>query len=223
MWQKNSGIMLALDVENRSQAFALLDKVVSDVDVIKFNYPLILREGISLMRDIKNRYGKPVLADFKVADVPVTNNRIVRMCADNGADGVMVHGFIGIEALQSAKKAAGNLKLFVVTQMTNPGGLDFTAQFTEEFARLAKTLELAGVQAPGNRPDVVRQVRGIVGPELVIVCCGIGAQGGRFGGAIEAGADFEIIGRAIYEAADPQAQMNDIKAAIAPFLPRRGT
>jgi len=210
--------MLALDVPDRQAAFELLDRVVEDIDVIKFNYPLILSEGISLIGDIKERYKKPILADFKIADVPVTNNRIIRICREAGVDGIMLHGFIGIDAIQSAVEEAGEVKIFVVTQLTNPGGLDFTAQFTEEFSGLARMLGAAGVQAPGNRPDVVRKVRAIVGDELMIVCCGIGAQGGKFGAAIEAGGDFEIIGRAIYQAEDPARAANEIRASIAPFL-----
>jgi orotidine-5'-phosphate decarboxylase len=217
-WKRETGIMLALDVEDRRAAFELLDRVGEDIDVIKFNYPLILAEGISLIGEIKARYHKPILADFKVADVSVTNNRIIRICREAGVDGVMIHGFIGIDSIQSAIEAAGNLKLFVVTQLTNPGGLDFTAQFTEEFAGMARMLGAAGVQAPGNRPDVVSKVRTIVGDDLMIVCCGIGAQGGKFGAAIEAGGDFEIIGRAIYQAEDPARAVKDIKAAIASFL-----
>jgi len=42
-------------------------------------------------------------------------------------------------------------------------------------------------------------LRNIVGA-LIIACCGIGAQGPEPGSAIKAGADFEIIGRTIYEA-----------------------
>ena len=54
-----------------------------------------------------------------------------------------------------------------------------------------------------------------MGPEMTIVCCGIGAQGGKFGHAVAAGADFEIIGRAIYRAPDPAAAAAEIAAAIA--------
>jgi len=218
MWKQHSGIMLALDVENRAQAFRLLDLIGEDCDAIKFNYPLVLREGLSIVTEVKNRCKKPILCDFKVADVPVTNDRIIRICGEAGADGVMVHGFIGMDALQSAVQAAGNTALFLVTQMTNPGGLDFTAQFTDEFAAMARTFGLAGVQAPGNRPEVVRHVREIIGPDMMIVCCGIGAQGGIFGAAIEAGATFEIIGRAIYDAKDPVAKVAEIKAATRPFI-----
>lgn len=220
-WTQDSGIMLALDVPDRDAAFRLLDRVIEHIDVIKFNYPLVLKEGLEIITRVREAYGKPILADFKIADVPVTNNRIIELCQEAGADGVMVQGFIGIDAIQSAIEAAGELKVFVVTQLTNPGGLDFTGRFTEEFASLARMLGAAGVQAPGNRPEVVRKVREIVGGEMMIACCGIGAQGGKFGGAIAAGGDFEIIGRAIYQAPDPARAAAEIRAAIAPALEER--
>lgn len=214
MWKTETGIMLALDVRDRQSAFDLLDQVIPYIDAIKFNYPLVLEEGISIIRDVKSRYAKPVLADFKVADVPVTNDRIIKIVEKSGADGIMVHGFVGIDALLSMKNHADHLKIFVVTQLTNPGGLDFTSVFTEKFAEIARTLGLAGVQAPGNRPEVVRQVRSIVGKDLMIVCCGVGAQGGKYGAAINAGADFEIIGRAIYDSPDPVRKVLEINEAI---------
>ncbi len=217
-WEQNSGIMLALDVPDREAAFRLLDRVAEEIDVIKFNYPLILKEGLEIITRVRERYSRPILADFKIADVPVTNNRIIKLCREAGADGVMVQGFIGIDAIQSAIEAAGEMKVLVVTQLTNPGGLDFTSRFTEDFARLSRMLGADGVQAPGNRPEVVSRVRQIVGSEMMIVCCGIGAQGGKFGAAIAAGGDFEIIGRAIYQAPDPARAVEEIRAAIAPSL-----
>jgi orotidine-5'-phosphate decarboxylase len=213
--------MLALDVPDHASAFRLLDRVAGQIDVIKFNYPLVLKEGLELITRVREIYPKPILADFKIADVPVTNDRIIALCRQAGADGVMVQGFIGIDAIQSAIAAAGEMKVFVVTQLTNPGGLDFTGRFTEEFAGLARMLGAAGVQAPGNRPEVVRKVREIVGEEMMIACCGIGPQGGEFGAAIAAGGDFEIIGRAIYQAPDPARAAAEIRAAIAPALQER--
>ncbi len=220
-WARKTGIMLALDVPDRDSAFRLLDRVAGEIDVIKFNYPLVLREGLEIITRVRETYRKPILADFKVADVPVTNNRIIGLCREAGADGVMVQGFIGIDAIQSAIEAAGELKIFVVTQLTNPGGLDFTARFTEDFAGLARMLGAAGVQAPGNRPEVVERVRKIVGEEMMIACCGIGVQGGEFGAAIAAGGDFEIIGRAIHQAPDPARAAAGIREAIAPALEKR--
>ncbi|BCL73797.1 orotidine-5'-phosphate decarboxylase (plasmid) [Vibrio nigripulchritudo] len=212
-WPRKTGIMFAVDVESKAEAFRILDLIGEDVDVIKFNYPLILKEGIGIITEIKERYGIPVFADIKIADVPVTNDRIIKLAANAGADGVMAHGFIGVDAIQSMQKASPDTKVFLITQLTNPGGLDFSASFTQDFAEMARDLGLDGVQAPGNRPEVVAQVRELVGENLTIVCCGVGAQGGKYGHAIAAGADFEIIGRAIYQADDPVETVKNIKLA----------
>ncbi|ENM5728309.1 orotidine-5'-phosphate decarboxylase [Vibrio mimicus] len=212
-WPRKTGIMFAVDVESKAEAFRILDLIGEDVDVIKFNYPLILKEGIGIITEIKERYGIPVFADIKIADVPVTNDRIIKLAANAGADAVMAHGFIGVDAIQSMQKASPDTKVFLITQLTNPGGLDFSASFTQDFAEMARDLGLDGVQAPGNRPEVVAQVRELVGEDLTIVCCGVGAQGGKYGHAIAAGADFEIIGRAIYQADDPVETVKNIKLA----------
>ncbi len=218
MWPQKSGIMLALDLPDKGSAFSLLDKIIPDIDVIKFNYPLVLREGIELLAETKKRYDKPIFADFKIADVPVTNNRIIQLCQDNGADAVMIHGFVGIEALQKAREIAGSIKLFLMTQLTNPGGLDFYAPYSKKFCEIARTLGMDGIQAPGNRPEAVKKAREIVGEDLLIVSCGIGAQGGKFGGALKAGADYEIIGRAIYQSEQPEQKVNEIKKVLQEHL-----
>lgn len=219
-WTRETGIMFAVDVDSRKEAFRVLDQIYTDIDVIKFNYPLILTEGIDIISDIKERYDKPVFADIKIADVPVTNDRIIKLAAKAGADAVMAHGFIGIDAIKSMQDASPETKLFIITQLTNPGGLDFTASFTKEFAELAVGLGLDGIQAPGNRPEVVSEVSKIVKPNLMVVCCGVGAQGGRYGHAISAGADYEIIGRAIYQAEDPSKAVYQIKAETQKAIER---
>ncbi|MGM0381000.1 MAG: orotidine-5'-phosphate decarboxylase [bacterium] len=209
-----TGIMFAADLPDKKKTFQILDKIIDDIEVIKFNYPLILNTGIEMLRETKNRYQKPIFADFKVADVPVTNNRIINLCRENNADAVMIHGFVGIDALREARETATDIQLFLMTQLTNPGGLDFYEPYSEKFAEIARTLDFDGVQAPGNRPEAVRKTREIVGEDLIIVSCGIGAQGGRFGGAIEAGANYEIIGRAIYQAEDPAKKVKEINKKI---------
>ncbi len=214
LWKKETGIILALDLPDQKSAFSIVEQVVDHVDLIKFNYPLVLKEGIQILKLTAERFNRPVFADFKIADVPVTNNRIIRLCREYGASAAMIHGFVGVDALLRAKRAAGDMKLFIATQLTNPGGADFFEPHWEKFAELARELGFAGVQAPGNRPEIVRRVRQIVGPELSIVSCGIGAQGGDYGAAIAAGANFEIIGRAIYQADDPTAKIRQIKQTI---------
>jgi orotidine-5'-phosphate decarboxylase len=115
-----------------------------------------------------------------------------------------VHGFIGLDALKSIIDICGDdTAVFVVTELTHPGGLEFTRPLAEQFASMAAFLGCYGIQAPGTRPEQIAVLRKVVGPDMCIASCGIGAQGGSFTAALEAGADFGIIGRAIYAADDP--------------------
>lgn len=200
-----SHIMLALDTPDREKSFEVLEQTYDLIDAVKFNYPLILKEGLSIITEVKEKYGVKVVADFKVADVPVTNNRIVKIVKEAGVDAIMVHGFIGSDALLEIMDIANNeLGIIIVTELTHPGGLEFTRMHSKNFAELCNFVDAYGIQAPGTRPDQIKILREIVGPDKIIVSCGVGAQGGSFEEAINAGADFAIIGRAIYEHPNPR-------------------
>jgi len=69
-------------------------------------------------------------------------------------------------------------------------------------ARLAAEVGAAGVVAPATRPDRIRQIRSIIG-ERIIISPGVGAQGGSAATALQAGANYLIVGRSVYEAEDP--------------------
>ena len=200
-----SRIILALDTPDRSESIRVLDACRDVVDAVKLNYPLVLQEGLPFVSELKEKYGLPLIADFKIADVPVTNNRIVRVAKKAGFNAIMVHGFIGADAIIEIQEAAGSeMGVFVVTELTHPGGLEYTRPHAKQFAEMAAYLGCYGIQAPGTRPEQIRVLRETVGPDMKIIACGVGAQGGIMQAALEAGADFAIIGRSIYEAEDPR-------------------
>lgn len=211
-----SHIILALDTPDRKSSVNVLDECYDTIDVIKLNYPLILKEGLGFLSEIKSKYAKPIIADFKVADVPVTNNRIVKITSDAGADAIMVHGFIGADAIQDVQEQAENkLGVIVVTELTHPGGLDYTGKFSNEFAKLANLLNCFGIQAPGTRPERIKELRKIVGNQKTIISCGVGHQGGNFQETINSGADFAIIGRAIYNSENPRQTINRFQSELS--------
>ncbi|MFP3919086.1 orotidine-5'-phosphate decarboxylase [Lysinibacillus telephonicus] len=211
----NSHIILALDTESKAEAIKVLDQTHDLIDVIKFNYPLILKEGLSLISEIKQRYGLKILADFKVADVPVTNNRIVELVKKAGADAIMVHGFIGTDALLEIMNIANNeIGVIIVTELTHPGGLEFTRPYSIDFANICSLIDAYGIQAPGTRPDQINQLRNTIGEKKTIVSCGVGAQGGDFREVLNAGADFAIIGRAIYNAPNPREVVLNLRESV---------
>lgn len=212
--QRKTGIILALDLIKKDAALNLVKKVCDLIDCVKVGYPLVLRTGIDIVHQIKNVAELPVLADFKVCDIPFIAKEIVKIATNTGYDGVIIHGFMGPDGVEACIKEAGEKMIFVATELTSPGGQIFTQPVANDIAMMAKELGAYGIQAPGTRPNRIRRLRQIVGKDLVIVACGIGAQGPVPGSAIKAGADFEIIGRAIYESTDPLGSLRKIQSLI---------
>jgi len=201
-----SGVIFAADLPTFDENAKVLSQVSDYVDVIKINTPLVFQEGPQVISRLASTFGKPVFADLKVADVPHTNVKVVKMVRDNGGAAVMVHGFVGPDGLSDCVEAADNrIGIIVQLELTNPGGIMFTAPIANDMARLASEMGVYGSQAPGNRPDRIAEIRQIMGPDAVLVCCGVGAQGGSHDLVQQAGGTYSIVGRAIYAAADPRA------------------
>lgn len=196
--QKNNHIILALDVEDSKRVLQICEEVVEYIDAIKVGYPLVLNTGLSVIKKLKN-FDKPIIADFKVADIPEISRKICEIATKSGADYVIVHGFVGEDVVKACSEAA---KIFVVAEMSHPGAKDFMSSEAEKIAKIAKKYAY-GIVAPATRPEIIRQLRKIVG-DIVIITPGIKAQGAAVGDAIKAGADFEIIGRGIYASQDPK-------------------
>ena len=89
----------------------------------------------------------------------------------------------------------------------------FMAPQAEEMARLAAEVGAAGVVAPATRPERIRRIKSIIG-EKIIISPGVGAQGGSAGAALEAGADYIIVGRSIYEAEDPEDEAKRLLSSL---------
>ena len=97
--------------------------------------------------------------------------------------------------------------------MSHPGAELFMAPLAERMARLAAEVDATGVVAPATRPEKISLIRSIIGGRTII-SPGVGAQGGSAGAALEAGADYLIVGRSIYEAEDPVASAKRFLALV---------
>lgn len=209
-------LILALDVTDADRARSLAKAAQGHVDAIKVNWPLVLGSEPGLIRTLSG--SDYVLADFKVADIPNTNRLIVEHAVRAGASGVICHAFAGEDSVRACVEAAGGADVFVVTEMSHPGGREYTAKFAEEFARLAVRAGAAGIIAPATRPDRIRVLREIVGQKRILAP-GVGAQGGKAAESIAAGADAIIVGRAVYEAKDPAAAVRDLAEELRSIRP----
>jgi orotidine-5'-phosphate decarboxylase len=212
--QKKNRIILALDVKSRADALRIVGAAKDHIDAVKVGWPLILAAGPDIITDIAKL--KDVICDLKIADIPSVNTLIVEQAMKRGASAVICHGFVGDDSVKACVEASKG-QAFVVTEMSHPGGKQFTAPVADKLAALAKSAGARGIVAPATRPERIADLKKIIG-NLEIITPGVGAQGGKASDAIKAGADYIIVGRAIYESTDPKnaakALADEVKQSI---------
>jgi orotidine-5'-phosphate decarboxylase len=198
-------IVLSLDVTDRASALTIAAACAREVDAIKVGYPLVLAAGLGIARDLSG-LGLPLIADFKVADIPNTNTLICEQVFAAGFSAVIAQGFPGpdsVAACVAAAHAHGG-ECYVVAEMSHPGALTFFSEGVPE--RLCKVVAQTGADgiiAPATRPERVKALRALIGRKKIL-SPGIGAQGGD-PAVVAPLVDGMIVGRAIYGAADPAA------------------
>ncbi|HKW42759.1 MAG TPA: orotidine-5'-phosphate decarboxylase, partial [Thermoplasmata archaeon] len=143
-------VILALDVTDPDKARSVAKAVASDVDAIKVGWALFLSGGKELIRELAGL--GYLLCDFRTAEIPNTTRLIVEQVVALGAAGIITQGFVGEDSVRAAVEAAGRADVFVITEMSHPGGAQFTAPHAEDIAKLAVRAGAAGIVAPATRP-----------------------------------------------------------------------
>ena len=212
--EKNTCIILALDVTDREEALRIAEAVREFVDAIKVGYPLILATGLGIIKELAEF--SPIIADLKVADIPYTNRLICEQVFKAGADAVIAQGFTGRDSLDACLEVASEYRkdVFVVSEMSHPGGAEFMQPVAEAIAKMATEAGAFGLVAPATRLESVKKIRNIIGDELAILSPGVGVQGGKASEVIAAGADWVIVGRSIYNAESPKEVAREITKEI---------
>lgn len=206
-----NNIILALDVEKKEEAFKIIEEVIDYLDTIKIGYPLTLAEGPSIIRDIKEKYDVQIIADFKVADIDATNEKIVTTTLNWGADAIIVHGFTGEDSVEACINAAEKLdkEIFLLTEMSHPGADKFIKPVSLDIASMGVELGIKNYVAPATKIDRLKKIREIVGSDAIIISPGVGFQGGTAKETLKY-ADGAIIGRSIYNSDNPRKALEEI-------------
>ena len=210
-----NNIILAMDLMDLKEAERVWESINEYIDTIKIGYPLTLAEGLSTIGFFKDNFDYKVICDYKVADIPATNEKIANQTFDAGADAIICHGFVGSDSVDACKTSAEDHggEVFLLTEMSHPGAIKFLQPNADEIARMGVEMGITNYVAPSTRPERLSEIRDIVGKDAFMISPGVGTQGGdpretlKYSNAL-------IIGRSIYNAEDPEKATKDIVDSI---------
>ena len=210
-----NNIILAMDLMDLKEAERVCESINEYIDTIKIGYPLTLSEGLSTIGFFKDNFDYKVICDYKVADIPATNEKIANQTFDAGADAIICHGFVGSDSVDACKTSAEDHggEVFLLTEMSHPGAIKFLQPNADEIARMGVEMGITNYVAPSTRPERLSEIRDIVGKDAFMISPGVGTQGGdpretlKYSNAL-------IIGRSIYNAEDPKKATKDIVDSI---------
>ncbi len=193
-------------------ADALLEGVEDLAAGVKVGLPLALEVSWDGLSRLTSRHPEFYwIADLKLADIPAVEVHVLRKLVRMGFDAAIVHLFpMGLEQVAPAARELG-IDLIGVAAMSHPGGRAFEGAL-EALVIHAREVGVEGLVVGATRPGLISSVRSLH-PGATILSPGVGAQGARPGEALRAGADFEIVGRAITLAEDPRTPAEAIVRA----------
>lgn len=205
-------------LRERLQVYIRAHEVLSELEGLiagaKIGLPLILGAGPDLVEELIRsfRSGCFFICDSKMADIGYVNRLVAEQVFEMGFDGLIAHAAIGVgEGLDEVVRVASEMDrgVLALCAMSHRGAEDHLNRHFDALLDLAMRAGTDGLVLPASRPDCIARARRLQ-PEALIFSPGVGAQGAPFGSAISAGADFEIVGRALYGAPDPAARAREI-------------
>ena len=229
-------ILVALDLTEGDAALKLAETVAPVVGGFKVGKELFVRTGPDLIRHLRAR-GARVFLDLKFHDIPNTVARAVSAATELGVGMMTVHAAGGRVMLEAAEKAARETAARVgleppvvlgVTVLTSLAQSDLaevgiTSPLAQQVERLALLSVAAGLRGLVCSPMEVAFLRRLVSQDCQLVTPGIRAPGTppddqkrtlSAAQALEAGADWLVVGRPIHAAPDPRRAAEEILASL---------
>ncbi|MFZ0067175.1 MAG: orotidine-5'-phosphate decarboxylase [Pseudolabrys sp.] len=227
-------LIVALDVPSVKAAEAMAARLGDSVWFYKIGYQLAFAGGLSLAAELIAA-GKQVFLDLKLHDIGNTVTKGVESIAQLGATFVTVHAYPQTMKAAVEGKRGSTLRILAVTVLTSYDDADLAAAGYEmnvnelAAARAAQARDI-GVDGLVCSAEEAATLRSIAGARMVLVTPGIRPAGSDAGDqkrimtparAIEAGADFLVVGRPVLEAGDPKAAADAIVGEIEKASQRR--
>jgi orotidine-5'-phosphate decarboxylase len=224
-------LIVALDVPNVVQGLDLAARLGDAVSFYKIGLGMLTGGGFALANELKQEQGKRIFLDMKLFDIGATIEAAVRGIAQYDLDFLTVHGDPQVVRAACEGKRGKDLKILAVTVLTSLDRADLDANLIKPgdihditLERAAKALE-AGADGVIASPQEAAMIRAL--PQAkgrLIVTPGVRPAGAASGDqkriatpakAISDGANHIVVGRPIWQAADPAAAARAIVAELA--------
>ena len=221
-------IIVALDVATEKEALALMVLLSGEVGAFKIGLQSYTTTGPGLIR-AAFLLG-PVFLDLKLHDIPNTVAKAVESAGKLGVKMLTIHLSGGSEMIRAAVAArSDDMLLLGVTVLTSStdktlAEIGIAEKTSDHVLRLARLGVANGIDGLVASPHEARMLRAEFGDKIKIVTPGIRPAGSDPGDqkrfatpreAIDAGADYLVIGRPVTGAADPKAAVQRVVEELA--------
>jgi orotidine-5'-phosphate decarboxylase len=229
-------IIAALDVPTAEQALKLAEKIAPAVGAFKIGGELFTSAGPDIVKKIRAT-GAAVFLDLKFHDIPNTVAKAVASATRLDVQMLTVHTSGGLEMMRAAEKSAQEtanqaglnaplvLGVTVLTSHDNStlAEIGLQSNVGQQVDRLANLAVKAGLRGLVCSPLEITDLREMLPAHIQLVTPGIRTGAEKSDDqkrsltpreAIQAGANWLVIGRPIYAAENPRAAAEKILQSL---------
>jgi orotidine-5'-phosphate decarboxylase len=211
-------LIAALDIPTQTEALNLVRDLSPEVAFFKVGLQLYTTAGLEIVRAVLAT-GAKVFLDLKLHDIPNTVAGTVESAGQLGVQMLTIHLTGGDEMIRAAVAARkNNLLILGVTVLTSTDEqtlrqVGISDKICDHVLRLAKLGVDAGIDGLVTSPREVKMLRAQFGAKIKLVVPGIRPSWSEAGDqkrvmtpreALEAGADYLVIGRPIIAHSQPR-------------------
>jgi orotidine-5'-phosphate decarboxylase len=221
-------VIIALDTPDEQKALDMVELLKGKISVFKVGLELFCAVGPDIVKKI-NEMGCKVFLDLKFHDIPATVAGAAKDAVKTGAFLFNLHAMGGRQMMEKAREAVDKMtgelqfrdnmkpKILAVTVLTSLDDRDLedlnihSSAFDQAVA-LAKMAKACGLDGVVASPKEITAIREAVGKDFLIVTPGVRPVWASKGDqkrvmtprqALDAGADYIVVGRPITAASKP--------------------
>jgi orotidine-5'-phosphate decarboxylase len=222
-------IIVALDVPARRQALELVEKLWEQISFFKIGLQLYTAEGPEIVRSLIAT-GAKVFFDVKLHDIPNSVGRAVEAASKLSVQMLSIHLSGGSDMIRTAVAArATQMSILGVTVLTSLDEealreIAITDKTEDHVVRLARLGVQNGIDGIVASPREIRPLREEFGNRIKIVVPGVRPTWSETSDqkrtmtpreAIDAGADYLVIGRPITAHQNPREAVEKISGELS--------